>query len=167
MSYYAGQVCGIIGTVFGLLVPLQKNKGHMLFAVSMVNLFFSLNLLLIGEIGSGITTNCVAIVQTIVSYWHLKKGIPVTKIENLVFIVLYISLGLMGVHRGLDILPIIASLINMLATFQVDEQKTRILTLINCVVFGTYYALVGATAVVAQVLAFGTSVIGLIKYRKK
>ena len=167
MSYYIGQGCGLIGTVFNLVLPLLRKKWQMLLAIGLINVFFALNLLLIREIGSGIIMNCVAILQTVVSYWHLKKDIPVTKSENLIFLALYVGLGLLGVRKGLDFLPIIAAIFNMLATFQPDEQKTRFLLLINTGIYCTYYALVGAAAMVAEFLSLIATVVGLIRYRKK
>jgi len=167
MRYYLGQGCGLIGTVFNLVLPLLKKKWQMLLAIGLINVFFALNLLLIGELGSGIIMNCVAILQTVVSWRHLKRDVPVTKAENVMFLALYVGLGLLGVRKGVDLLPIVAAVFNMLATFQPDEQKTRFLLLINTGIYCTYYALVGAAAMIAEFLSLIATLIGLIKYRKK
>jgi len=167
MVYYLGQALGIVATVLCFIMPLFKKKWQMLLVNGFVNLFFALNLLLINQVGTGIIMNCVAIVQTVVSYWHLKKETSVTKTENIIFFLLYVGLGSLGFHSWLDILPIIAAVFNMLATFQPDEQKTRVLIFFNAGTYFSYYCALGATSMFAELLAAVTAVIGLIKYRKK
>ena len=75
-------------------------------------------------------------------------------------------MGFMGFNQALDLLPIVASVFNMLAVFQKDEQKTRILILFNASIFCLYYIIIGSTSLLAELLAVITTVIGLIKYRK-
>jgi hypothetical protein len=76
-------------------------------------------------------------------------------------------MGFIGFKQMLDFLPIIASVFNMLAVFQKDEQKTRYLVLCNASIFCAYYIILGSTSMLAELLAVITTVIGLIKYRKK
>ena len=83
------------------------------------------------------------------------------------FLVLYVGMGFIGFQRALDFLPIIASVFNMLAVFQRDEQKTRILVLFNASIFCLYYIIIGSTSLLAELLAVITTLVGLIKYRKK
>ena len=103
----------------------------------------------------------------LISYRHVQKGTPVTTAENIVFLVLYVGMGFVGFQRALDFLPIIASVFNMLAVFQRDEQKTRILVLFNASIFCLYYIIIGSTSLLAELLAVITTVVGLIRYRKK
>ena len=134
-----------------------------------------LNLLLLGlhETGdlfanaTAMIVNVVSLVQVLISYWHVQKGTPVTKLENIIFLILYVGLGFVGFNRALDFLPIIASVFNMLAVFQKDEQKTRLLVLCNASIFCTYYIIIGSTSLLAELLAVVTTVIALIRYRKR
>ena len=87
--------------------------------------------------------------------------------ENIIFLLLYVGMGFIGFKQMLDFLPIIASVFNMLAVFQKDEQKTRYLVLCNASIFCAYYIILGSTSMLAELLAVITTVIGLIKYRKK
>ena len=167
MIYYLGQACGILATILCFAMPLFKKKWQILFVNVFVNVFFALNLLLIDQIGTGIIMNCVAIVQTLVSFWHLKKDTAVTKAENIIFFILYVGLGSLGFGGWLDILPIIAAVFNMLAIFQPDEQKTRVLIFFNAGTYFSYYLALGATSMFAELLAAITALIGLVKYRKK
>ena len=103
----------------------------------------------------------------LLSYWHVQKDKPVTTTENIIFLLLYVGLGFIGFNRALDLLPIVGSVFNMLAVFQKDEQKTRYLVLCNASIFCAYYIIIGSTSLLAELMAVITTVIALVKYRKK
>ena len=165
MAYYIGQALGIVATVCCFALPLFKKKWQMLLVSATSNLFFALNLILIGDVGSAIIVNLLAIVQTLLSLWHVQKDKPVTVAENIIFLIGYIICGSFGFHRALDVLPIIGAVFNMLSVFQRDEQKTRILILLNASTFFIYYIVVGSTNLFAELLAITTTVIAMIRYR--
>ncbi len=172
--YFVAQAFGIFATICCFIMPLFKKKWQMLLINAGGNLFFILNLLLLG-ISSGdmmanataMIVNVVSLVQVFISYYHVQKNIPVTTAENIIFLVLYVGLGFVGFNRALDLLPIVASVFNMLAAFQRDEQKTRWLVLFNASIFCLYYIIIGSTSLLAELLAVVTTVIGLVSYRKK
>lgn len=166
MAYYIGQALGIVATVCCFALPLFKKKWQMLLVSATSNLFFALNLILIGDVGSAIIVNLLAIVQTLLSLWHVQKDKSVTVAENIIFLIGYIICGSFGFHRALDVLPILGAIFNMLSVFQRDEQKTRILILLNASTFFIYYIVVGSTNLFAELLAAITTVIAMIKYRK-
>ena len=167
MFYYIGQGMGILATICCFIMPLFKKKWHMLICTAIANVFFALNLLFIGQVSSAIIINIVAVVQTLVSLWHVKRESRVTLPENIIFLVLYVVCGSLGFKSALDILPIVGAVFNMLATFQRDEQKTRVLVLLNASTFFGYYLAAGSTNMLAELLAIVTTVIAMIKYRKK
>ena len=175
LIYLEAQAFGVFATLCCFAMPLFKRKWQMLLVNVAGNLFFILNLLLLGlhETGdlfanaTAMIVNWVSLVQVLISYWHVKKGTPVTTAENIIFLLLYVGLGFIGFNRALDFLPIIASVFNMLAVFQKDEQKTRILVLCNASIFCAYYIIIGSTSLLAELMAVVTTTIALIKYRKK
>ena len=175
LNYIIAQAFGIFATVCCFAMPLFKRKWQMLLVNIAGNLFFILNLLFLGyhETGSlfsnatAMIVNVVSLVQVLISYYHVRKATPVTTAENIIFLLLYVGMGFVGFQRILDLLPIIASVFNMLAVFQKDEQKTRILVLFNASIFCLYYIIIGSTSLLAELLAVITTVVGLIKYRKK
>ena len=175
LNYIIAQAFGIFATLCCFAMPLFKRKWQMLLVNVAGNLFFILNLLFLGyhETGSifanatAMIVNVVSLVQVLISYWHVKKGTPVTTAENIIFLLLYVGMGFVGFNRALDFLPIIASVFNMLAVFQKDEQKTRLLVLCNASIFCAYYIIIGSTSLLAELMAVITTLIGLIKYRKK
>jgi len=175
LTYLIAQAFGIFATISCFIMPLFKRKWQMLLVNVAGNLFFILNLLLLGYHETGdlfanataMIVNLVSLVQVLISYWHVRKGTPVTTPENIIFLLLYVGLGFVGFNRALDFLPIIASVFNMLAVFQRDEQKTRYLVLCNASIFCAYYIILGSTSLLAELMAVVTTLIALIKYRKK
>ena len=174
LIYIIAQAFGIFATLCCFAMPLFKRKWQMLLVNIAGNLFFILNLLLLGlhegdlfANATAMIVNVVSLVQVLISYWHVKKETPVTMAENIIFLLLYVGMGFIGFQRALDFLPIIASVFNMLAVFQKDEQKTRYLVLCNASIFCAYYIILGSTSMLAELLAVITTVIGLVKYRKK
>ena len=174
LIYIIAQAFGIFATLCCFAMPLFKKKWQMLMINIGGNLFFILNLLLLGlhegdlfANATAMIVNVVSLVQVLISYWHVKKETPVTMAENIIFLLLYVGMGFIGFQRALDFLPIIASVFNMLAVFQKDEQKTRYLVLCNASIFCAYYIILGSTSMLAELLAVITTVIGLVKYRKK
>ena len=174
LLYILAQAFGIFATICCFAMPLFKKKWQMLVILEAGNLFFILNLLLLGAHegnlflnATAMIVNCVSFVQGLLSYIHVQKNTPVTTAENIIFLLLYVGLGFLGFNRALDILPIVASVFNMLAVFQKDEQKTRYLTLINASIFCTYFIIIGSSSLLAELMAIVSTVIGLIKYRKK
>lgn len=167
MNEFLGQACGILATVLCLATPLFRQKSRILAVIALVNGLFALNLILIGQVGTGMIMNCIAIVQTGLSYWHLKRDTAVTKTENVLFFVLYVGLGALGFHGWLDVLPILAAVFNMLAIFQKDAQKTRVLIFLNAGIYFSYYCILGATSMFAELLSAISAVVALIRYGKK
>lgn len=175
LIYLIAQAFGIFAAICCFAMPLFKRKWQMLLITIGGNLFFILNLLLLGlhETGNPFTNasamivNGVSLVQVLLSYSHVQKETPVTTAENVIFLCLYLGLGFMGFNRGLDLLPVAGSVFNMLAVFQKDEQKTRILVLCNASIFCVYYIILGSTSLLAELMAVITTVIALVKYRKK
>ena len=90
MMYYIGQGMGILATIGCFVNPLFKKKWQMLVATMLVNILLALNLVFIGQVTSAVFLNAVAVVQTILSLWHVQKEKPVTLIENIIFFILYV-----------------------------------------------------------------------------
>ena len=167
MNYIIGQGFGLLATLCLLVQPLWKEKWKMLVVSAIANFSAAMNLLFLGQVGSGIIINSVAVVQGMVMLWHVKKDRPVTLAENIVFLAVYVGSGLLGFRSAIDALPIAGSVLFMLMSFQRDEQKSRWLLLFNAAIFFVYYLLLRSTTVFAEVFAIITSVIALYKYRKK
>ena len=167
MSYYIGQVFGILITA-GAIINLQlKKKKQMLILSAVVNLLAALNILLLDEFSSGVIINLVAVLQIIVALWHEHKKTDVTLPEKIVFLVLYVVGGALGFKTWIDILSIVAAVLYMLAMFQKKEQHIRLFLLGNMATWTVYHAVLGSTAIFAQLAGIMSSVVALIRFRKQ
>lgn len=167
MIYYIGQVLGVVVTI-GAIVTLQlKNKNHMLLVSAAVNILAALNILLLDTFSSGVIINLVAVLQIVFALWHEKKNTDVTLPEKIIFFVLYVAGGAIGFNTPIDILSIVAAVFYMVAMFQKKEQRIRLFLMGNMLSWTVYHAVLGSTAIFAQLAGITSSVIALIRYRKK
>ncbi len=167
MTYYIGQAVGILVTI-GAIVNLQlKNKKHMFILSIVVNLLSALNIYLLDEMGSGAIICVVAVFQLIVSLWHDKKGTEVHLAEKIIFFILYVAAGVITYKSPIDILSIVAAVLYMLAMFQKKEQNIRLFLLGNMTCWTIYHAVLGSTAIFAQIAGIISSLIAMYRYRKK
>ncbi len=179
MEYIIGQTAGIIVTVGSLIGPLFKKKWMMLVNSILLNALAALNVILVSGMGSAVFLNCVGALQASLSLYHIQKIIPVTKIEKIIFMALYIGMGIFGAVTApgfvfelsyknlLEILPIIAAAFFCIATFIRSEQITRMYGVANYVLWLVYYIAIGSTTAFAQIAGLATTCIALYKYREK
>lgn len=179
MNYIIGQILGILATICTIILPFFKKKWQILALNIGVNLFVSLNFILIGQIGSAAFLCMVAIVQSIVSMRHDVKGTPVSLPEKILFLVLYVGFGFFGMVAApgfvcavnyenlLELMPIVGALMLMFSVFAKDEQTLRKFLLANATIWTAYTALVGSTAFFADFIAMCSTATALFKYRQK
>ena len=99
--------------------------------------------------------------------WHEFRKTEPSLAEKIIFLVLYVVGGAMGYHVPLDLLSITAAVFYMLAVFQKKEQNIRLFLLGNMATWTVYHAILGSTAIFAQLAGIVSSVIALIRYRKQ
>lgn len=164
--YYIGQAVGILVTI-GAVVNLQlKKKQHMYILSIIVNILSALNILLLGGFSSGVLICLVADIQIAMAIWHDKKQTEARLPEQIIFLALYVVSGLLGFNTWIDILSIVAAVLYMLAMFQKKEQNIRLFLLGNMATWTVYHAVLGSTAIFAQLAGIVSSVIALVRYRK-
>lgn len=166
MQYYIGQFLGIVVTIGAILTMQIKNKRPMLIVSAIVNVLSALNILLLDKFSSGVIICFVAVFQILFSLWHEKKGTDIPLAEKIIFLVLYITGGLLGFEKPIDILSIIAAVLYMLAMIQEKEQNIRLFLLGNMATWTVYHTILGSTAVFAQIAGIISSLIALYRYRK-
>lgn len=165
MSYYIAQFLGILVTV-GVIATLQiKNKVPMQIVSIAVNALSAANILLLNGFNSGVIVCSVAVFQLIVSIFHETKHTDVSLAEKIIFLILYAAGGLLGVKAPIDLLSVFAALFYMLAVFQKKEQRIRLMLLANLSTWTVYYAIIGSTAIFAQIAGIISSLIALYRYR--
>lgn len=179
MLYFIGQLFGIIATVLSIVAPFFKKKWQILANIIAVNLLMALNFVCIGQIGSAIFLYLVAIVQSIVSMIHTSKGTEIPPAEKILFFILYVGCGFLGMvtapdfvweingHNLLELLPILGAVMLMISVFTRGEQTTRKFLLANAIIWSVYTAIVGSTTFFAEITAVCSTSAALYKYRKK
>lgn len=179
MNYLIGQILGIGSTVCTIILPFFKKKWQILTANILVNLLISLNFILIGKIGSAAFLCMVAVVQSIVSMVHDTKGTPISLVEKILFLALYVGFGFFGIITApgfvlelnrtnlLELMPIVGALMLMFSVFSKSEQTMRKFLLVNATIWTIYTAIVGSTAFFTDLVCMISTASALIKYRKK
>lgn len=165
MGYIIGQILGLFVTA-GVIITLQLKKKKQMFIVSvLVNAMSAANILLLDKFNSGVIVCCVAVLQLFVSLWHETKNTESGMAEKIIFMALYVIGGLIGVKQPVDLLSTVAAFFYMLAVFQKKEQNIRLMLLANLSIWTVYHAILGSTAVFAQVAGLISSLIALYRYR--
>ena len=177
MAYLIGQFLGLLVPIFTITVPFWKKKWQILACAIVVNALMVANMLLIGQLGSAVLLCGVAVVQSLVSLVHNFRNTPITKGENVLFFVLYVGLGFVGMFTApgfifginrqnlIELMPIVGAVLMMLSVFARGEQTTRKFLLANASVWMVYTAIIGSTVFFAQVGAVVADCVALYKYR--
>ena len=167
MVYYIAQALGILVTI-GAVVNLQlKKKKHMLWLSAFVNILSALNILLLDGFSSGVIICLVAVLQIFLCIWHDYKNTDVKLPETILILILYVGSGILTYTRPLDILSIVAAVFYMISMFQKKEQNVRLFLLANMSAWTIYHAVIGSTAIFAQIAGIISSLIALFRYGKK
>lgn len=165
MKYYIAQFLGVLVTL-GVILTLQlKKKKQMLVVSVLVNAFTAVNILLLDGFNSGVAVCLVAVLQLLISIWHEYKETESGNAEKIIFLILYAAGGLLGFKIPLDLLSTVAAIFYMLAVFQKKEQNIRLMLLVNLSLWTVYHAILGSTAVFAQIAGIISSLIALYRYR--
>ena len=167
MQFKLAQIVGILITVGAVTAMQLKKKRHILALSGLVNLLSALNIFLLGQMGSGVILNCVAVVQVGFSIWHDWKGTQPSLAEKILFFIVYVACGILGFRQPLDIIPILSVVFYMTAVFQKKEQNLRLFMMGNGVCWTVYYAIFGSTAILGQIANIISALIGLVRYRKQ
>lgn len=166
MNYWIAQFFGILVTI-GVIITLQMKKKKQMLVISVaVNALSAANILLLDGFNSGVIVCCVAVFQLLFSIWHEFRRTEVGLAEKIVFLILYVGGGVIGIKAPLDILSTVAALFYMLAVFQKKEQHIRLMLLVNLSTWTVYHGILGSTAVFAQIAGIISSLIALFRYRK-
>lgn len=179
MAYLIGQLCGLLTILCSLIMPFLKKKWQLLAANITINLLVILNLVLIGQFGSGSFLCMVAIVQSGIMLFRTGKDQKPSTAETVIFTIAYVFFGFLGIVTApgfvpavnyenlLELLPILGALAQMVSVFVRDEQDTRKWLLCNAIFWVVYSAAVGSSVVFNDILAVVSTSAALYRYRKR
>lgn len=177
MSYWIGQFCGLIATAGCIIVPFFRRKWQMLVDVLIVNLLLALNFILIGQVGAAAYLCGVATVQASLALIHNQQNTEAGKIENLIFLTLYLIFGFYGLVSSpvfvpginsrnlLELMPICGALLNIAFIAVKNPHAARKILLATNIIWAVYSAIVGAAAFFAQVVTLLTTLWAMYRYR--
>ena len=121
----------------------------------------------------------IAIVQILLSMHHDRRKTEVTRLENILFFLLYLFIGLWGIATAegfvmevswknlAELLPILGALMNMFSVFAKGEQRIRQFLLICAACWLLYSIIVGAANFFASLAAMISTVLAMIRYRRQ
>ena len=179
MNYWIGQGFGILSTITDIILPQFKKKWQMLVANICVNTFLGLNLVFLGQIGSGIFLFAVAVVQAIVNLIHTLREQPPKKWEYALFFCLYVGLGFYGLVTApgfvpaingknlLELLPIIGAVFSMLFVSTRDERIARRYLMVCNIMWAIYHTIIGSTSALGAYFSGISCFVAIIRDRKR
>lgn len=167
MSYYIAQIFGLFVTAGVIITQQLKKKKQMLIVSVFVNILSAANILLLDGFNSGVIVCIVAVFQLLVSILHEVKGTESGLAEKIIFLVLYVAGGIIGIKNPIDLLSTFAAFFYMLAVFQKKEQHIRLMLLVNLSSWTIYHGILGSTAIFAQIAGIISALIALYRYRNK
>lgn len=179
MRYWIGQAFGIIATIAGITIPMFSKKWQMLIMSIANNVFCALNLIFLDRIGSGIFLFAVATAQALVNLVHNARGTSGRAFEKVIFCALYLGLGFYGLVTGpgyvaginarnlLELLPIIAAMMNMCFVFSRGEKQARIFFVLCNGLWMVYYIIIGSSTVLGSAISVASGLLALYRNRVK
>lgn len=179
MNYIIGQAFGLLASGISVLNPVYRKKWMMLLNNLFTNLFYGLNLVFLGEIGSGIFLFAVAVLQAAINLFHSLRGKEAKLPEKLIFLALYVGLGFYGLVTSpdfvpginlqnlIELLPIIGAVFSMSFVFAPKEQTARKFLICCDSTWAIYYIIIGSTGIVGSLLSITLCLISLYRYRQK
>ena len=175
MKEILGQICGIIIMILCVINTQFPKRWQMLLCSAVVNLFSSLNQLLVG---SGLTACFLCAVATVhcsINSYKAKKEIPEKLWEKILFIALYFTAWGIGFSFSfqngtplyLDLMTFAATIFFIGIVLLPKERDMRLCTLGNSVIYFTYDTINLNIAAVAKMFSIISVIVALIRYRNK
>lgn len=168
--FFIAQLLGVVAIILGFLNYIVKTRGQVLLVHSATVVCFVLHYLCLGA-WAGLALNLVALVRDIV-YYHVGKNGKVSRVLSLGFTVI---MGAMGTTASLIagegwyfILSVVALMVNTFAMSFADPNHIRKSILFTSPLVLAYNCFVlSVSGAVYEAIAIISSVIGLIRYKKK
>lgn len=179
MSYIIGQALGVLSTACAIFRPFCKKKWQIMLLNAAINLLVASNYVLIGSFGSASVLCLLAIVQSVISAIHDRRGTQAPVWEIILFTIAYIAVGFVGIitapgfvweisaANALELMPIAGSMLMMAALFAPEPQTIRKFLLANSAIWVTYAILRGSSTFMTNAVSGTASAVALWKYRKK
>ncbi len=147
------------------VASIQLSKRQQIFKLWIIaGIFFTLSFIFLGAY-AGAVSCFIALAQTIISYYLQQKGKEFPFYLTIIFIIISLISGALTYKNYYDILPILGAITYILSIVQKKENRIRIITVINLLLWIFYNFLVGAyIAFVSDIIFFVSTLAAVIRF---
>jgi hypothetical protein len=165
--FILAQFFGILVLIANILSMQMKNKKQIIFLFMLINVFASINYLLLKGY-SGAIICFFSLIETLISKAFEKNGKKVPKAVLGIFIIISTILGMITFNIFIDVIPIICSILYIISIIQEKETNIRKVTLLSLILWIIYDILCQAytTAISDSLMAIST-IIGMYRFDYK
>lgn len=161
------QILSFIAMMINIIAVQLKTKKQILLTIVVANLLFIISYILLEAYMGALTCGIVAI-EIIINTILEDKGKATPKIFIILYLVIFILLGVISFGSFIDTLPIIASILFTVTLIQTQEKYVRLLILGNLLSWIIYDFFVRAyLAVISDLFIISSTIIGIIRYEIK
>ncbi|MCL2341939.1 MAG: YgjV family protein [Firmicutes bacterium] len=158
------QFFGVLALCTVVITMQIKERNKSLIFMIFVNLFFSINFLLLNAY-SGAIICFLAVMQAIVFYIHNKKEKEVPKYIIALFILCILLTGVFTYSNIYSVFPVIGGTFSMFSMLTKNMKAFRTLTFIICILWITYDIISGAyAALVTHIINLISVIVAIIRY---
>ena len=162
--FVLAQIISLAGMLINIVAVQFKTKKQILLTIVVSNVLFVIGYILLKAYVGALTCGVTAI-ELIINTLLDEKGKKTPKLLIILYIIIFIVIGITSYNRFVDILPIIASLIFVLTLIQNKEKYVRLLILGNLVSWMTYDIFVGAySAAASDIFVISSTLIAIYRY---
>ncbi len=165
--YIISQVFASVSFVFDVLAVQQKKKAMLLNFDTMAAFCSSLHYAFLGA-WAGILSKIITTIRNAIAAYMSAKKIKSPKYLPLVFVVIYIVIGIFAFNSVFSILPILAPSIYSIAIYTSDIKKIRyvyILTNALWLLYDIYvFSIVG---IITHIILVINGLVAVIRYNKR
>lgn len=159
----SAQIVGFIGTLLSLIYLHRKNIKNILITKMMIDIIWGLHYAMLGAY-TGLFANLICLIREIT--FLKNKGEP-QKYQLLIFVALNCLNTCVTWKSVYSIFPAMAGILATYSFWQKNVTRTRLIALLNNVLFFTYDVCVGSlSGMICESLTFISVVFALIKNNK-
>ena len=166
-SFVVAQVFGLLASI-ALIVGIQfKKKASILLMMIASSIFFTINFVLL-EAWSGAMVCAMGVAVSLTIFLIEKFGHQVSKPIIVIFVIAETVFWAFTYQSLIDILPLVGTYFWLASMLQKDENRLRLLLIVNYVIWIIYGVITMAyTSILADVFSIISTIIALIRYRKR
>lgn len=167
VMYWFAQSIGVLVAVCCIVGTQMKHKWQMLLFSTAANLLNGISFFFLGGALPAALLCWVAVFQTLLFSYQAYRNIPINIVEKLIFLAIYLAVGIWKIETYIDILPCMGSVLFVLGTFCKKEQHMRCVYVVSNSVWIAYDIVIMSTAIISQVLSLSSNLIAIYRYRNR